>query len=120
VGSRFPNRFSLDGVVCVFGVLPSGLRSSAAIFPHFARVTATALRASGLTKALIAYMDDLSISVQDTSLDLLGCYLGTAALNIGVTTRRQAEMLDCGAVRTWRRFVHDCRWLNDFLIRKAF
>ena len=65
-------------------------------------------------------MDDLSISVQDTSLDLLGCYLGTAALNIGVTTRRQAEMLDCGAVRTWRRFVHECRWLNDFLIRKAF
>jgi len=81
--SRSPNRFNLDGVDYVFGVLPFGLRSSAAIFPHFASAAATALRALGLTRALIAYVDDLSISVQDTSLDLLGCYLGTAALGTG-------------------------------------
>ena len=55
--------FNLDGVDYVFGVLPFGLRSSAAIFSHFARVTATALRASGLVTALIAYMDDLGISI---------------------------------------------------------
>ena len=58
-----PLGFNLDGVGYVFGTLPFGLWSSAAILTHFARVTAAALRASGLTKALIAYVDDLIISV---------------------------------------------------------
>ena len=59
--------FEFEGVQYVYCVLPFGLSASAGTFCRFTAVVAKVLRASGLTSALIVYIDDF------------GCALGPAA-----------------------------------------
>ena len=60
---RTPLGFTFDGIDYVYTCLPFGLSASAYVFCEFSAVTARALRRSGLTKALINYVDDLGGSI---------------------------------------------------------
>ena len=55
--------FTFDGIDYVYNCLPFGLSVSAYVFCEFSAVTARALRSSGLTKALINYVDDFGGSI---------------------------------------------------------
>ena len=85
--------------------------------PNLRWVTATALRASGLSKARIAYMDGLSISVQDSSLGLPGCYWRYAGDNLRHAhgpPRERTRRAETYGICTFRerppRTVWPCPW----------
>ena len=61
--------FEFEGILYCYACLPFGLGISAFVFCLFTAVTAAALRASGLTKAMIWYVDDCIASAGPTRDD---------------------------------------------------